>query len=171
VLNVSLRELIHGNYRTSLARALDESGVPASAVQVEFPDSPRVRDTAAVVEAARELLGLGVSLGLDRAFTGAGTMSYLRELPISTASPPPSLLGGSDGPSPRDALLIEGMLQACQRIGTQVLALGVESQAQLDWLARAGCGSFQGHLLARSAPAAEVRFDGYGMGFEAQSPS
>jgi EAL domain-containing protein (putative c-di-GMP-specific phosphodiesterase class I) len=101
-----------------------------------------------------EIAALGVQLALDDFGTGYSSLSYLRAYPIHTVKIDRSFILGL----PQDLAacrLAESIIVMCAALGKNVVAEGVETQAQLQFLRRAGCPTVQGYLLGRPMEAAD----------------
>ena len=110
-----------------------------------------------VAEALDRLHRRGVSIVLDDFGTGYASLTYLRQFSIDKLKIDRSFVGGVVH-DPNDAAIVRATIELGHGLGLglQVVAEGVETQAQLEFLRRQGCDQVQGFLIARPAPAADA---------------
>jgi diguanylate cyclase (GGDEF)-like protein len=153
-VNVSATDLETRRFSRQILEALHTADVPSECLEIEITESVLLQITPTVVESLRILDRGGVRLSLDDFGTGFSSIKYLRELPISTVKIDRQFV--SDVTQPDDYNLVRGMIAMAQSIGKEVVAEGVETEAQLEVLRALGCDWGQGYLWARPAPAAKV---------------
>jgi EAL domain-containing protein (putative c-di-GMP-specific phosphodiesterase class I) len=103
----------------------------------------------------RELKQMGVQLSMDDFGTGYSSLSYLRRFPVDVLKIDRSFV--RDIPfSEDDAALVAAIIELARGLRMRVIAEGVETEAQLDYLRRRGCDEVQGHVYAQAASGAEV---------------
>ncbi|MDE2145292.1 MAG: EAL domain-containing protein [Burkholderiales bacterium] len=153
-VNVSVRQLREPGYLSTLVAALSDSGMDGQDLQLEITESVLAHGQE-LAETLSSIVGLGVRLALDDFGTGYSSLSYLRAYPIHTVKIDRSFVTGL----PQDQAacrLAESILAMCAALGKQVVAEGVETPAQLEFLRRAGCTSIQGYLLGRPMDPADM---------------
>ncbi|WP_167583855.1 putative bifunctional diguanylate cyclase/phosphodiesterase [Kineococcus rubinsiae] len=155
-VNVSGRHLAEPSVVQDVVDALARWGVPASDLGVEVTETVLL-DERAVAGAVVQLRALGVRLSIDDFGTGYTSISQLRHLTADTLKIDRSFVAASAGGG-RELLGL--IVRAAHAVGLEVVAEGVEEQAQLDLLRELGCDAAQGWLFARAVPAAAVRLDG-----------
>ncbi len=96
--------------------------------------------------------GMGVRLALDDFGTGYSSLSYLNDYPLDTLKVDRSFVSAMPGQA-RTAAIVETVVRLGQALGLEVVAEGVETEAQRDAVARLGCDYIQGYLVARPLPA------------------
>lgn len=134
--------------------ALRCAGLPAHRVELEITEGVLVDDTERVIQVLHQLKQLGVSLSMDDFGTGYSSLSYLRRLPLDVIKIDRSLVTGLE--HAEDAAMIAGAVVSLgQSLNKTVVAEGVETQAQFDFLSRQGCHEFQGYLFSKPLPLAE----------------
>jgi len=154
-VNLSVRSLLDPDLVTEVAGLLRESGLPASALELE------ITETTAMVEPVRslvvlgELHALGVQLSLDDYGTGHSSLAYLSELPVDALKIDRSFVQAMDS-SAQDATIVRSTIDLARNLGLQVVAEGVETAESWQMLAALGCDSAQGYWLARPEPAGGV---------------
>ena len=145
-LNVSAQQLRHVEFPKLVRQALDKYGLPAQLLELELTE--RVfADEAAGATLAR-LDQLGVHLALDDFGTGYSSLSYLRQYPIGTVKIDRTFL--EEVPhNPASATLVETIIVMSHALGKRVVAEGIETVEQLDFLRERRCDVAQGFYLAR----------------------
>ena len=152
-VNVSVRQLREPDYLATLIATLSDSGMQGKELQIEITESVLAHG-AELKQTLVEIAALGVQLALDDFGTGYSSLSYLRAYPIHTVKIDRSFILGL----PQDLAacrLAESIIVMCAALGKNVVAEGVETQAQLQFLRRAGCPTVQGYLLGRPMEAAD----------------
>jgi diguanylate cyclase (GGDEF)-like protein/PAS domain S-box-containing protein len=151
-VNVSPRELLAPGFRGRIAAALARHGVPPERLVVEVAETWIAEDVPAVVAALANLRKLGVRAALDDFGAGQASLSHLRRLPVDMLKLDRALLD-----TPTEAVngpaVIEVVVSLGRRLGLEIVAKGVESDAQIERARTAGCLYGQGFALGRPAPA------------------
>lgn len=153
-VNVSVRQLRESGFVGRVMLALRECGMRAEELQLEITEGVLARG-AELAQMLQELASAGVRLALDDFGTGYSSLSYLRNYPIHTVKIDRSFIMGL----PQDAAacrLAESIIVMCGALGKHVVAEGVETEAQLAFLRRAGCTSIQGYLFGRPMEAYDI---------------
>ncbi|THF67728.1 EAL domain-containing protein [Deinococcus sp. Arct2-2] len=149
-VNVSALQFSREDFVETVAAALASSGLEGHWLELELTETlvmRRVSDSARQLARLREL---GVSIAIDDFGTGHSSLAYLRQLPIDTLKIDRSFVSGlDDSPSGGTRPLIQAMIAMGHALGLTVVAEGVETEAQLQWLSQQGCDLTQGFLLAR----------------------
>jgi diguanylate cyclase (GGDEF)-like protein/PAS domain S-box-containing protein len=154
-VNLSVHQFRSLRLVESVRRALQESGVDPSLLELEITESVLMRDAATVVSALRELRGLGIRISIDDFGTGYSSLSYLRQLPVDTLKIDRAFVSEIEN-SPDDAALTAAIISMGKALRLRVVAEGVETEAQRDLLTRWGCDEMQGYLIGRALPPAEI---------------
>ncbi|WP_158549248.1 EAL domain-containing protein [Lysobacter silvisoli] len=147
-VNVSALQLLRSDLPKVVARALDESGIPAWRLELELTESVIMANavqTAATLQAVRDL---GVGLAVDDFGTGYSSLAYLKRLPINTLKIDKEFVGDL-GRDPDDEAITSTVITMAHSLGLNVVAEGVESEAQMEFLRAHGCDEIQGYWLAR----------------------
>jgi EAL domain-containing protein (putative c-di-GMP-specific phosphodiesterase class I) len=148
-VNVSAVQFRADDFADGLARALAESGAPATQLKLEITESLLLED---VDHAARRMDELkqrfGVGLSLDDFGTGYSSLSYLKRLPLDQVKIDRSFVRDI-GDDPNDAAIAEAIVALGRSFDLSVVAEGVETAAQWNALIELGCAGFQGYLFGK----------------------
>lgn len=152
-VNVSARQFKERNWVSKVAEALEESGLDACHLELELTESLIMQDVASAVATMHELEALGVHLAIDDFGTGYSSLSALKSFPVRRLKIDRSFV--QDIPGDADDRAITGaIISLAQKLQMQVIAEGVETQAQVDFLAASGCDDIQGYFISRPVAAA-----------------
>jgi diguanylate cyclase (GGDEF)-like protein/PAS domain S-box-containing protein len=146
-VNVSYRQFTGDNLGDSVRMALADAGLPGHALELELTERVLVDDTPDTLEVFDELRRLGVQLSIDDFGEGYSALNYLRRLPIHALKLSHSFLKGVPG-KPSDVAICQAVAGIAQSLGLGLVAEGVESEAQRDFLLRLGVNVGQGFLFA-----------------------
>jgi EAL domain-containing protein (putative c-di-GMP-specific phosphodiesterase class I) len=135
--------------------ALLQHGLPASSLEIEVTESVLMADPEMCVENARRLSELGVALSIDDFGTGYSSLSYLKRLPITSLKIDQSFVRDL-ATDPDDAAIIDAIIAMAHSLKLRVVAEGVETEAQRDFLKAHHCDEFQGFL--HSSPVEAPQF-------------
>ena len=123
-------------------------GVPPEALELEITESVLLDDHSQVADELNNLRAVGVTLSLDDFGTGYSSLSYLKRFRFDVLKIDRSFIAGlPDGPD--DVLLVKAILAMAKGFGLKVVAEGVETREQLDFIAAQGCDLAQGYFLSR----------------------
>ena len=126
----------------------------AGYLRLEVTESSIMADPAKAVTLLRELKALGIKLAIDDFGTGYSSLSYLQKLPLDELKIDRSFLSGIRAEG-RDAVLVDVIIAMAHGLGLSVVAEGVESEAELEYLRKRGCDECQGFLFSKPLPAAD----------------
>ncbi len=151
-VNLSLEQLRDGGMIEAVASALSESGLPASALELELTESTLAEDNLQVGTLLQWLKAMGVQISLDDFGTGYSSLSYLMHYPIDHLKIDRSFV--SDIVSNREhEALTRAIILMGHSIGIKVVAEGVEQREQLELLRELECDEIQGFYYSRPQPA------------------
>jgi diguanylate cyclase (GGDEF)-like protein len=149
--NLSARQFQQRDLVDEVTRCLRETGLPASALEIEITERIAMQDVARSVDILRALRGLGVRISLDDFGTGYSSLSYLKTLPVDTVKLDQSFVRDITT-DPGDAAIATAVIAMAHSLDLRVVAEGVETRDQLSFLRDQGCDSFQGHLFSPAVP-------------------
>ncbi|TPO02108.1 EAL domain-containing protein [Mesorhizobium sp. B1-1-5] len=153
-VNVSAAQIKSGGFARSVISALAFSGLPANRLELEITETVMMDESDAVLKTLSQLRGLGVRIALDDFGTGYSSLGYLRRFPVDKIKIDRSFIRDLDK---RDtAAIVRTVIGLGAELGITVTAEGVETEAQLDTLRKAGCGEAQGFLIGVPAKASDI---------------
>lgn len=148
-INLSARQFQRGNIVQTVADALQESGMPANLLELEFTESVVFEHTESVIHAMQQLKHMGASLTLDDFGTGYSSLAYLKRFPVDRIKIDQAFVADIAEPN-GSAPIVRSILDMARNVSVTCVAEGVENQAQLGCLQQFGCAEMQGYLF--SAP-------------------
>jgi EAL domain-containing protein (putative c-di-GMP-specific phosphodiesterase class I) len=158
-VNLSPVHFSQADLAETLERILAAHDVPASLLRLEVTESLLVKDVAATMALLSRLKALGLGLAVDDFGTGYSSLSYLQLLPIDELKIDQAFLHNLSAPvdpGSRNAKLVQTMVTLGHDLGLVVVAEGVETTGQIDFLRHAGCDRLQGFGV--SAPLSALAF-------------
>jgi diguanylate cyclase (GGDEF)-like protein/PAS domain S-box-containing protein len=154
-VNVSPRQFERGEILNVVTMILDETGFDPRQLDLEITETLLMQHAEAVLEVMHELGALGVHFSIDDFGTGYSSLSYLKHLPIGRVKIDKSFV--DDIPAdPNDAAIVSAIISMAHSLGLKVIAEGVETEAQLEFLRAQGCDMAQGYYFNRPLPAEEI---------------
>jgi diguanylate cyclase (GGDEF)-like protein/PAS domain S-box-containing protein len=153
-VNVSARQFHQPDFVATVQRSLDTSGVNPARLKLELTESVVLENVDAVVSRMQQLNALGVRFCLDDFGTGYSSLSYLKRLPLDQVKIDQSFVRDVTE-DPNDAAIVRAIMAMSRSLGLQVIAEGVETQAQRDFLLQNDCKVYQGFLFCRPIPIEE----------------
>jgi EAL domain-containing protein (putative c-di-GMP-specific phosphodiesterase class I) len=154
-VNVSARQLQDPGLVGEIGTALHESKLDPGALVLEITESATVDDTEGVIARLEGLKALGVGLAIDDFGTGYSSLSYLRRFPVDQLKIDRSFVAGVATNS-EDRAIAASVISLGHALGIHVVAEGVETVDQLEWLSEMDCDLAQGYNWLRPADAAQV---------------
>jgi len=130
---------------------LRETGLAPSLLELEITETIAMQDHANTVETLQRLKEAGVTLSIDDFGTGYSSLSYLRSFPIDALKIDRSFVKDIVSEDEKGGI-VGAILAIARELGLRVVAEGVETETQLEFLQRQGCDTAQGYLLARPTP-------------------
>lgn len=147
-VNVSVVQLAQQDFPEQVLRTLERTGLAPRHLELEITESLMIGSVDAAVRKLTRLRDAGVRLALDDFGTGYSSLTYLRQLPIHTLKLDKSFIDEVDENAEARALAAS-MIRMARDMDLEVVAEGVEENAQLEALTRMGCGLIQGYLVSR----------------------
>ena len=154
--NISPKDFRAGNFAAVLFQSMDQEGITADQLQVEFTEGTLTERSESVHQQIRELHQGGIALAIDDFGTGYSSLVNLKRLPLTELKIDQSFVDGL-GTDDNDEAIVRAILAMAQALGLRSVAEGVETPQQLRWLQAHGCGRIQGFLLARPEEARDFR--------------
>jgi len=147
-VNLSAVQFRRGNLLEQVGRALEVSGLAPELLELELTESTLLRDTDAVLATVCELKSLGVRLAIDDFGTGYSSLSYLKRFPVDRLKIDRSFIVQMHD-DPDYAGIVRAIIQMAASLNLEVVAEGVDSREQCDWLLAEGCCQAQGFYFSR----------------------
>ena len=154
-VNLSARQFAQPGLARDIQRVLDETGLAPTCLEIELTESLVMEDVEGAIRTMGELKLMGVKLSIDDFGTGYSSLSYLRRFPVDVLKIDRSFVRDIPG-SEDDAAMVSAIIELARGLRMRVIAEGVETEAQLDYLKRRGCDEVQGHVYAQAASRADV---------------
>jgi len=154
-VNLSAVQFRRGNLLEQVSKALGDSGLPAELLELELTESILIRDTDAVLATVRELKSLGVRLAIDDFGTGYSSLSYLKRFPVDRLKIDRSFIIQMQD-DPDYAGIVRAIIQMAASLNLEVVAEGVDSREQCDWLLAEGCTLAQGFYFSRPVSGEQI---------------
>jgi diguanylate cyclase (GGDEF)-like protein len=148
-INVTAGDVGRPGFADSLLGRIDGSGFPRARLTIELTESGIMQDLGEAARLFAELRTAGCRVAIDDFGTGYSSLAYLKALPLDYLKIDKKLSQDITG-SPRDRVVVRGVIDMARSLGLSVIAEGVETKEQLDLLAKEGCNYYQGFL--RSGP-------------------
>ncbi len=139
-----------------LGSVLEKSGLPAHCLKLEITERAMMENTTQVIELLKGVREIGVGLAIDDFGTGYSSLSYLKQFPINVLKIDRSFVDGlpDDGD---DVALVEAIILMSHSLKLQVVAEGVETEAQQQFLRERGCDLYQGYYYAKPLPLEQLK--------------
>ncbi|MGQ0594609.1 MAG: sensor domain-containing protein [Gammaproteobacteria bacterium] len=155
-VNVSARQLTQPDFTATVREILEETGLPPGRLEIEITESALMSDPARAIATLEELQQLGIQIAMDDFGTGYSSLGQLKRLPLQRLKIDKSFV--QDVPDdPNEVVIVEAILGLARQLKRSVVAEGVETESQLEFLRKRGCDEAQGYWIAKPIPAAEFR--------------
>jgi diguanylate cyclase (GGDEF)-like protein/PAS domain S-box-containing protein len=155
-VNLSPRQFRQKNLLDVVCDALEKTGLAPESLELEITETMTLARPEHAASIVNRLRGLGVRIALDDFGTGYSSLSHLRRFPLNTVKIDRSFVQDADS-DPSSAAIVRATIALAHSLKLRVVAEGIETDAQRDFLAAAGCDEYQGFLFSRPLPAAEFR--------------
>ena len=154
-VNVSPRQFRQDNFVDTVSAALRESGLAPQYLEIEITETMVMHDAPRMIRMLEELRQLGVQISVDDFGTGYSSLSYLRRFPVHRLKIDKSFVADVTD-NAEDAAIVRTIITLGHNLGLKVVAEGVETAAQLEFLRSNGCDEMQGFYFSRPLPPAEL---------------
>lgn len=155
-VNVSARQFHQENLVATIAKILQQTGLIAEMLVLELTEACAMDAVEPAISKLKELKAIGVQIALDEFGTGFSSLNYLKRFPLDSLKIDKSfiqkMLTDSD-----DAAIAKTIIAIGQSLQLKVIAEGVETAAQFNFLRQSGCHAMQGSLFSPSLPALELQ--------------
>ncbi|SEE75016.1 putative bifunctional diguanylate cyclase/phosphodiesterase [Pseudomonas kilonensis] len=151
-VNLSALQFCHTGLVQSVAKALETHQLPANSLTLEITETTAMSDADASMTVLQQLSDMGVDLSIDDFGTGYSSLMYLKRLPANELKIDRGFVRDLEHDSD-DAAIVSAIVALGQALGLRIVAEGVETDVQQDFLTQLGCDSLQGYLLGHPLPA------------------
>jgi diguanylate cyclase (GGDEF)-like protein len=147
-VNVSARQFHEIDFVETVRRVLKYSGINPNRLKLELTETAVLDDIEDTIDKMNELHELGISFSMDDFGTGYSSLSYLSRLPMDQLKIDQSFVQNI-GQKASDAVMVQTIIGMARNLGMQVIAEGVETEQQRDFLELNGCSQYQGYLFSK----------------------
>jgi EAL domain-containing protein (putative c-di-GMP-specific phosphodiesterase class I) len=157
-VNISPLQFSHSDFYLTVVNALKGSGLSGGYLELELTESMLMNQPSHVKQVLSDLQDLGVRIAIDDFGTGYSSLNYLRDLPIDTIKIDRSFVLGlteGDRETAFSKALVEAIIELAKYLELEVVAEGVETEAQYNLLKQLGCSVGQGYFFAKPMKAEE----------------
>ena len=157
-INVSPRQFHQADFVEQFQRIVHQEGVSPRLIELELTETILAENLEELTAKMTALKAMGVQFAIDDFGTGYSSLSYLKRLPLDRLKIDQSFVRGITS-DPSDALIVETIIAMATHLGLEVIAEGVETRAQMQFLLKRGCDAFQGFYYSR--PLSQEKFTEY----------
>ncbi|MGY4533703.1 diguanylate cyclase (GGDEF)-like protein/PAS domain S-box-containing protein [Pseudomonas sp. TE3786] len=154
-VNLSARQFAEGQLGQRIANILHSSGLSPSSLELELTESILMHDVEETMQVLKGFKQLGLSIAVDDFGTGYSSLNYLKQFPIDVLKIDRSFVDGLPS-GEQDAQIARAIIAMAHSLNLAVIAEGVETQEQLDFLREHGCDEVQGYLLGKPMTAHQL---------------
>ena len=151
-VNISARQFSDGQLGTRIATILKDTDLPPACLELELTESILMREVHEALQILASLKNLGLSIAVDDFGTGYSSLNYLKQFPIDVLKIDRTFVDGLPS-GEQDAQIARAIIAMAHSLNLAVIAEGVETHEQLDFLREHGCDEVQGYLFGRPMPA------------------
>jgi len=148
-VNLSPRQFLKKGLAQHFAEIIHSTGADPSYIELEITESALAADMAAFIDTLHELKSIGVKLAIDDFGTGYSSMTYLKDFPIDRLKIDQGFVYNLEETHANKAIL-KAIVTLGQNLGLKVIAEGVETEFQRDYLIKIGCDELQGYLFSKA---------------------
>ncbi|WP_137817482.1 EAL domain-containing protein [Pseudomonas sp. 2FG] len=153
-VNLSVHQLRQGNLTSLVRQVLEETGLAPCFLELELTESQLLDNVESVIATFQQLRELGVKLAIDDFGTGYSSLSYLKRFPVDYVKIDQTFIRDLSA-NGEDAAITRAIIAMAHSLELKVVAEGVETQAQMDFLKAQHCDEIQGFLISRPLEAEE----------------
>ena len=154
-INISAKQLVNGDFSKRVKATLDKYAIDPAMLEMEITESVLMENVEVALEQLNELRNYGCRFSIDDFGTGYSSLAQLKQLPVDTLKIDRSFVRDIEVDH-HDRQIVEAIIAMSHRLGLIVVGEGVETQAQLDFIEKAGCDLVQGFLFSKPVPYEEL---------------
>ncbi len=147
-VNISAAQFHAKNFVADVAAILAETGISPRMLELELTETTIMQEVGATIEALRDLRAMGINVSIDDFGTGYSGLSYLKHFPVDTLKIDQSFVRDV-ATDAGDAAIVNAIIMLGRTLKQQVIAEGVETAEQFEFLKRQSCDAMQGHFFSR----------------------
>jgi diguanylate cyclase (GGDEF)-like protein/PAS domain S-box-containing protein len=147
-VNISTQVLKQRDLPSMIADVLEKSGLDPAYLEVEITESVMLHNVEGTIKLLKTIRDMGVSISIDDFGTGYSSFSYLKQLPVHAIKIDRSFVKDLPG-NPEDIAIVKAIIATSHSLSLNVIAEGVETPEQLEFLGRHACDEFQGYLFSK----------------------
>jgi diguanylate cyclase (GGDEF)-like protein/PAS domain S-box-containing protein len=153
-VNVSVRQFRQADFVAQVVEIITQTGINPALLKMELTESIVLDNVTDTIDKMQALRQIGVSFSMDDFGTGYSSLAYLTQLPLNQLKIDQSFVRNI-GMKESDATIIQTIIGMANNLGMNVIAEGVETQSQRDYLEKMGCLLYQGYLFGKPVPVEE----------------
>ncbi len=150
-INVSSQQFRQKDFVTNVRRAIVQADIESSRLMIEITESVLMQDINDTIEKMQALMELGIAISIDDFGTGYSSLAYLTQFPLSQLKIDQRFVKNIDVDK-NSAVIVETIIAMAGNLGLKVVAEGVETERQLEFLVEKGCVVFQGYFFGKPVP-------------------
>jgi len=147
-INLSERQFGHNKLISTIKRALRETDVPAHYIEFEITESLMMDDSDTTMNTLKQIKQLGIDIAMDDFGTGYSSLAYLKRFPIDILKIDRVFVKDVTDDK-NDAAIVEAIIAMAKQLKLKVVAEGIETEAQYEFLKERGCEIGQGYLFSK----------------------
>lgn len=151
-VNLSAQQLKHNDLVSFIDQTIREAEIPHHLIELELTESSLIDDPEHTVEVLDQIRALGITLAIDDFGTGYSSLSYLQRFPLDILKIDRSFLKQIHSSDPQQATLTKAIIALGHNLEMKIVAEGVETRTQLEFLCRQGCDFAQGFYISPPVP-------------------
>jgi len=153
-VNVSARQFRQPGFVEQVSKVIEQTQINPLRLKLELTESTVLENVADTIAKMQALKSIGVRFSMDDFGTGYSSLAYLTQLPLDQLKIDQSFVRNI-GTKSTDAMIVQTIIGMANNLGIEVIAEGVETDAQRDFLWKAGCMLYQGYLFGKPMPVKE----------------
>lgn len=154
-VNLSALQFRQANLITTIRQALEHAGLEPHHLEIEVTETTTMHDLDESLAVLTQLHAMGVHIAIDDFGTGYSSLAYLKSFPVHSLKIDRSFIHNLDV-NPSDKAITKSIIVLAQSLGLGIIAEGVETHEQLEYLRQQGCTKMQGYLCSRPVPLNEL---------------
>ncbi|MBV1921055.1 MAG: EAL domain-containing protein, partial [Pseudomonadales bacterium] len=154
-VNLSGRQFTQDGLLDTIKEAIKTSGINSANLELEITESMMMENTDETISILNDIRSLGIQLSIDDFGTGYSSMAYLKRFPINTLKIDQSFIRGLPGDT-GDGAIVKATIAIAHALNLTVIAEGVETEDQLEFLKPLHCEEVQGYYFSRPITASSI---------------